>query len=106
LKAPRYRVDVAEHGQAGVERFRAGEYDLVLMDMLMPVMDGLEATRAIRAWERAQGRPPTPVVALTANALDADVQRCLQAGCSGHVAKPVKRATLLQAIAQHARDDA
>ena len=64
-------------------------------------MDGLAATRAIRAWERAQGRPPTPVVALTASAMAEDVRQALAAGCDAHLAKPVKKATLLAAIARH-----
>ncbi len=66
-------------------------------------MDGYAATRAIRAWERANQRSPTPIIALTASALDEDVQRCLEAGCDAHVSKPVKRAALLGAIARFAR---
>ena len=88
--------------QRGVEQFTVGDYDLVLMDMQMPVMDGAAATRAIRAWERAHHRPPTPVLALTANVLAADVQACLDAGCTSHIAKPVKKPVLLEAIARHA----
>jgi CheY-like chemotaxis protein len=103
LKKLPYQVDTAEDGLAGFTKLREHEYDVGLMDMLMPVMDGLEATRAIRAWERAEGRPATPVVALTANAMDDDVRRCLEAGCDAHVAKPVKKAALLASIARHAR---
>jgi CheY-like chemotaxis protein len=71
--------------------------------MLMPVMDGLDATRAIRRWERDEGRPHTPVVALTANAMEEDILRCLDAGCDAHVAKPVRKAALLASIERHAR---
>jgi PAS domain S-box-containing protein len=103
LKKLPYQIDTAEDGLAGFTRVREHDYDLVLMDMLMPVMDGLEATQAIRSWERAEGRQHTPVVALTANAMEEDVRRCLAAGCDAHVAKPVKKAALLASIARHAR---
>jgi CheY-like chemotaxis protein len=103
LKKLPYQIDTAEDGLAGFTKVREHEYDVVLMDMLMPVMDGLEATQAIRAWERAEGRQATPVVALTANAMDDDVRRCLDAGCDAHVAKPVKKAALLESIARYAR---
>jgi CheY-like chemotaxis protein len=103
LKKLPYQIDTAEDGLAGFTKVREHEYDVVLMDMLMPVMDGLEATQAIRAWERAEGRPATPVVALTANAMEDDVRRCMDAGCDAHVAKPVKKAALLESIARYAR---
>ena len=67
-----YRVEIAENGAIACEKFTAGHYDLVLMDRQMPVMDGLTATRAIRAWEQANHRPPTPIIALTASALKGD----------------------------------
>ena len=75
-----------------------GSYDLVLMDIQMPVMDGYAATRAIRAWEQEQGRPPVPILALTANALQGEVQRSLEAGCTAHLTKPIRKARLLEAI--------
>ena len=71
-----YRVEVAENGEMAVRMFTAGQYDLVLMDRQMPVMDGLTATRAIRAWEQANGRAPTPIIALTANAIRGERERC------------------------------
>jgi len=64
----------------------------------MPEVDGLAATRAIRQWEGEQGLAPTPIVALTASALDDDVKRSLAAGCDQHVSKPVKKPVLLAAI--------
>jgi CheY-like chemotaxis protein len=76
LKATRCRVDIAENGQVALERFVAGHYDLVLMDVEMPLMDGYTATRAIRQWESERERHPTPVVALTAYARPEDAQRC------------------------------
>jgi CheY-like chemotaxis protein len=75
----------------------------VLMDMLMPVVDGLSATRQWRAIETAEGRPRTPIVALTANAFDTDVQQSLAAGCDAHLTKPISLAALLQALAKYAR---
>ncbi len=103
LKSLPYTLDTAADGREGLAAFRPGRYDLVLMDVHMPVLDGLEATRAIRAREHQQDRAPTPVVALTASAMPEDVRRALEAGCDGHVAKPVKKDVLLQAIEQFAR---
>jgi PAS domain S-box-containing protein len=93
-----YLIDVAETGVIACEMFKAGNYDLVLMDRQMPVMDGLTATRTIRAWERANGRSPTPIIALTASALKGDRETCLGAGCTAYLTKPIKQDVLLQAI--------
>ncbi|MGA2411343.1 MAG: response regulator, partial [Candidatus Binataceae bacterium] len=98
LKNSSCQLDDAEHGAIAVAKLKAGNYDLVLMDMQMPVMDGLEATRAIRDWEQERGLPRTPLLALTASALDADVRRTLEAGADMHVGKPIKKAALLAAI--------
>jgi len=96
-----YRVEIAENGAVAYAKFIAGPYDLVLMDRQMPVMDGLTATRAIRAWERANQRPPTPIVALTASALKGDQEQCMAAGCTAYLTKPIKQEVLLQAIKEH-----
>ena len=80
-----YRIDIAENGAIACAMFKTHAYDLVLMDRQMPVMDGLTATRTIRAWERANGRSPTLIVALTASALKGDREMCLAAGCTGRV---------------------
>jgi len=93
-----YQITVAETGAIAWEMFKAGRYDLVLMDRQMPVMDGLTATRAIRAWEKANGRPATPIIALTASALKGDRETCLAAGCTAYLTKPIKQDVLLQAI--------
>ena len=96
-----YRVETAENGAIACELFIAGHYDLVLMDRQMPVMDGLTATRAIRAWEQANQRAPTPIIALTAAALKGDREKCIAAGCTAYLTKPIKREVLLQAIREH-----
>lgn len=93
-----YQVDVAETGAIACEMFKAGHYDLVLMDRQMPVMDGLTATRTLRAWEKTNGRRPTPIIALTASALKGDRETCLAAGCTAYLTKPIKQDVLLQAI--------
>jgi CheY-like chemotaxis protein len=77
-----YQVDVAETGVIACEMFKVGHYDLVLMDRQMPIMDGLTATRNLRAWESANGRTPVPIIALTASALKGDRETCLAAGCT------------------------
>ena len=103
LKQTPYRLDFAENGEVACGKFKVGRYDLVLMDMQMPVMDGYTATGTIREWERANHRPPTPIIALTAHALQGDAQKSLAAGCTAHLTKPIKKATLLAAILEHAR---
>ena len=96
LRAVGHRVDTAENGHEAVEAAARGGYDLVLMDVQMPVMDGLAATAAIRALPPPGGR--VPILAMSAGALPAEVARCLEAGMDGHVAKPIDRAGLLEAI--------
>ena len=73
----------------------------MLMDMQMPVMDGYAATRAIRQWEQEEGRPPMPIIALTAHALKGDEQKSLTAGCTAYLTKPIKKVTLLAAISEY-----
>ena len=103
LKSTPYRLQMAENGAVGVELFKAGTYDIVLMDMQMPVMDGYEATREIRRWEQSAGRPAVPIIALTAYALKEDEQKSLDAGCDGHLTKPIKKANLLSALVDYSK---
>jgi two-component system sensor histidine kinase/response regulator len=98
LKKSPYRIDMAENGEAAVERFKSGKYDLVLMDMQMPVMDGYIATRTIREWESQSALKPTPIIALTAFALKDEMEKSLEAGCDAHLTKPIKKAILMEAI--------
>jgi CheY-like chemotaxis protein/anti-sigma regulatory factor (Ser/Thr protein kinase) len=78
-----WTADEAENGQLALEALQARHYDLVLMDCMMPVMDGYEAVRRLRARETAAGSPRIPVLALTANVMDGDRERCLEAGADG-----------------------
>ena len=99
----RYQIDLAENGEVAVERFVSGQYDLVLMDIQMPVMDGYTATRTIRRWEKDRGVTPTPIIALTAYALKEEMEKCLKVGCTAHISKPIKKYALMQAIQEHTR---
>ncbi|MGB6561476.1 MAG: response regulator [Candidatus Binataceae bacterium] len=98
LKNTPYRLDYAENGEVAVHKFATGHYDVILMDIEMPVMDGYEAIAEIRRLEQSDHRRTTPIIALTASAQDEAVRRSLQMGCDAHVIKPVKRSTLLEAI--------
>lgn len=93
-------AEYAENGKIAVDMFASheeGYYDAILMDMRMPVMDGLEATKAIRALDRSDAKT-IPIIALTANAFDEDVQRSLQAGLNAHLSKPIEPDTLFEIL--------
>ncbi len=98
LKQTDHRLDLAEHGAIALERFKNGHYDIILMDMHMPVMDGYAATRAIRTWERDHDLPPTQIIALTALALKEEAAKIFEVGCNAHITKPVKKTTLLEIL--------
>ena len=94
------QVDHAENGRIAVEMFEEheeGYYDAILMDMRMPEMDGLEATRKIRSMDRSDAKS-IPIIALTANAFDEDVQRSMQAGLNAHLSKPVEPDVLFETL--------
>ena len=93
-----YQVDVAENGLYAVKMVRAGAYDLILMDVQMPEMDGFQATRVIRHYERSAHRARTPIIGMTAHALDAARERCLDAGMDDYIAKPFTPADLERRI--------
>lgn len=95
-------VDLAENGLEGVAKRQQGNYDLVLMDVQMPVMDGYTATREIRAWEQASGASRVPIVAVTAHALNGAASYSFEAGCDAHLTKPLERIDLIDAIAKFA----
>ncbi|MFC1859204.1 PAS domain S-box protein [Thermodesulfobacteriota bacterium] len=101
LKKLPYQIDLAENGKIAVEKFMTGEYDLVLMDLQMPVMDGYEATRKIREWEKAHRDEIIPIIALTAHAFHEDGQKSINSGCTDHLTKPIKKMVLLENIQKY-----
>ena len=98
LKHSSYQLDMAENGRVALEMCQTRKYDLVLMDVQMPVMDGHTATRMIRDWEKQSNVGPIPIVALTAHALQEETQKSLAAGCSDHLTKPIKKDILFNSI--------
>jgi len=102
LKGTTYRLDTAENGAVAVEKFQSRNYDLVLMDIQMPIMDGYQATSTIRTWECEHGREITPIIALTANAFKEDIEKSQATGFTSHMTKPIKKKTLLEAIHRYA----
>jgi two-component system, sensor histidine kinase and response regulator len=98
LNHPSYELDSAETGKAALEMCQTRKYDLVLMDVQMPVMDGHTATKLIREWEHQLNLNPIPIIALTAHAFPEEKQRSLAAGCTMHLTKPIRKATLLKAV--------
>jgi len=93
-----FDYDEAENGAVAVEKAKTGRYQLILMDIRMPMMDGYEATRRIRQWEESRGLARTPIIAFTASSFEEDVQKAIASGADLHVAKPVKRDALAAAI--------
>jgi len=91
-------LDIVADGRAAVEAWRSDAYDLILMDIQMPIMDGIAAAKAIRAAEAAEDRPRTPILALTANAMVHQIEEYLAAGMDGHVSKPIEIAKLYDAL--------
>ncbi|MBF0191057.1 MAG: response regulator [Magnetococcales bacterium] len=93
-----HRLTVVEDGVQALQRFQEGVFDLVLMDMHMPGMDGYQATRAIRAWEVGHKRTPIPILALTASAMWEDIAITREAGCTLHLSKPISKKRLLETL--------
>lgn len=93
-----YRVSVVDNGQFAVEAIAREKFAVVLMDMQMPVMDGIEATVHIRAGEMARQAPRTPIIAMTANAMPSDREQCLASGMDDYIAKPIRAADLFEKL--------
>ena len=98
-----YQLDVAENGRIAVEMFQAVRYDLVFMDVEMPVLDGVSATREIRRWEQEEALDPTPIIALTSHDQKEKLLRTLEAGCTANLIKPLKQDAMLAAIEEYRR---
>ena len=105
LKKTPYHLEEVDDGEKAVELIFSRDFDLVLMDIQMPVMDGYTAVEKIRNWETRTNRTRTPIIALTASALDEAVRHTKEVGFDMHVSKPVKRGTLLNAIATTCRSE-
>jgi len=99
LKRLPFEIEVAENGRVAVDKFACGHYDLVLMDIQMPVLDGHTAVRLMRKFESERHLQATPILALTASTLEDDVRKAIEAGCNAHVAKPIRKEALLTALA-------
>lgn len=91
-------IDVAENGEEAIKMFEKGSYDLVLMDIQMPIMDGRSATKQIREYEKTRGSVPTKIVALSAHATSEEISESIKTGCDGHILKPIKKKALIEAI--------
>lgn len=106
LSSTPHAVEIVKDGRHAFDNVRSGKrYDLILMDIQMPGMDGLEAARRIRSLEEAQGRGRVPIVALSAHAVTGDEEKSLAAGCDEHVTKPINRAKLLDVIGRYVEKD-
>ena len=94
-------IDEAVNGEEACAKFVQGNYDVVLMDISMPVMDGYSAVKLIRQYELELNRKPIPIIACTAFALKDEREKCLAVGCSAHLPKPISKATLLQTLVKY-----
>ncbi|QDU62000.1 Signal transduction histidine-protein kinase BarA [Planctomycetes bacterium Pan216] len=95
-------VAIAVNGRDAIDRWKDGSYDVVLMDVQMPALDGLQATVAIRSLEEGGQLPPTPIIAMTAHAMRGDRQRCLDVGMDDYIAKPIDVRQLVDVVERHA----
>jgi two-component system sensor histidine kinase/response regulator len=99
-----YKTDQARNGEEAVKKVMENSYDLVLMDCQMPVMDGFEATRRIRQYEKEQQKEPIPIVAMTGNAFESDRKKCVEAGMNDFMAKPVEPEILSEKIHSNCKE--
>ena len=107
LKKSLHKVHVVENGQAAVDILQKKNFDLVFMDIQMPILDGLSATRTIRQWEASENKQKetsqhTPIYALTAHAMKQEIENTSAAGCNGHISKPFKKEDIFDVINKHA----
>jgi len=97
-------IETVGSGNEALEKRRYKQYDLILMDLQMPGMNGIAATREIRQWEREQAAPPVPIIALTAHSMSEAALECKQAGCDGLLSKPIEKAQLLKALSAFVKE--
>jgi CheY-like chemotaxis protein len=100
LKDQVLKIGEAENGEEGLEKYKSKKYDAILMDISMPVLDGYEATKEIRKLEKEKGIDPIPIIAFTASSFSEEVKKCLDVGCTTHLAKPVRKTNFLAALAE------
>ena len=93
-----HNLSTAKNGEEGMETFKTGHFDIILMDLHMPLMDGYTTTQEIRKWEKSQQRKPVPIIALTADVSTEVVKKCLSVGFTAHLGKPVHKSVLLNTI--------
>jgi PAS domain S-box-containing protein len=105
LEKAGYRVAIAENGAVAVSAVRQASYHLILMDVQMPGMDGFEATRTIRAWEREHGVGRIPIIAMTAHAIAGYREQCLAQGMDDYITKPLKKQVLLDTVGRYLAND-
>ncbi len=98
LKKYSCKLFLVENGQEAVDAFQNNLFDVILMDMQMPVMDGFTATRLIRGLEKEKNITPTPILALTAYSLPNEIKQCTDAGCDGYISKPIRKNVLIETI--------
>jgi signal transduction histidine kinase/ActR/RegA family two-component response regulator len=98
LQRKGYEVQLAHNGSEAIEAIKQSHFDIVLMDMHMPILGGTHATRAIREWEVSNGQPRTPIIAMTANVLQEDKQECFEAGMDDYISKPINATDLFAMI--------
>ncbi|MEE9329254.1 MAG: response regulator [Parvularculaceae bacterium] len=98
IDAARYDIVFAENGKVAFDAVREGDFDAILMDISMPEMDGIEATKAIRSFETAKSKPRTPIIALTAHAMQGDKDRFIDAGMDDYLTKPVRKQMIAQSL--------
>lgn len=93
-----HRVSVVDNGKKAFEEFKNGEYDVILMDIQMPQLDGLQATKKIREEEKNTNRHPTTIIAVTAHAMSGDREKCIDAGMDDYITKPIEEKALMEKI--------
>lgn len=98
LKKLGHEVEIAINGQMALDMYKTGSYDVILMDIQMPIMDGIEATIAIREYEKEKGIKKIRIVAITANAMNEDKDKCFEIGMNGYITKPIQTEELIKAL--------